>query len=729
MNSTHILGKITYKEIGQDPVTGLLVKGEFREVIHQVLQKDPDAFDLLYFDISQFKVFNHRNGIKAGDELLRIIGQVIKTSTGNSFVYRENGDHFFAIVERERSEDIAHVVHEEFIQNRRYNISIRCGIYSFTRTDINSDASILLDKARIAGNYDAGNLYQYIHRYDLRMESELILSNYILSHIDQAVEENWIKVYYQPIIDSWNHKIVYFEALSRWDDPEFGFLSPISFIRALEQGRLLYKLDMYVLEQVCRDINKHELADEMPRVSINLSRHDLQVENLHETINDILAKYKIPHSCIRIEITESALIDNEVIIQNHIRRFHQDGYSVWLDDFGSGYSSLNTLSKYDFDLIKIDMEFLREGNEKTKVIIEDIVDMAKKLGMHVLTEGVETREQLDFLASIGCSFIQGYYYTKPLDLPSMKEFMDKNKIALEDNDEHAVFKSIRSLNILDVTNSGRPNASEGITEKNSISVALYENGKFTLLYAVKELEPWFRNILGANNLQEAENVFNDPDHEFHRRAVECVSKAAHLDEVAECHLVLPGYSGILRMKCIADNGKTRAYLNLLRIGEGDKLYNPNARKEIFLASERKKPEEKKPEFSFTEFADALPTPVLIYRASEAETILYANDACIREFGCTSFEDFMEHVGRSFHTLVYPDDIDVVEEEIWKQVGDRTNPKRDYVYYRITTKDGTIKYVQDAGRFVRTKEAGDLFYVTLYPQEKIDHTLNGYQNKQ
>ena len=167
----------------------------------------------------------------------------------------------------------------------------------------------------------------------------------------------------------------------------------------------------------------------------------------------------------------------------------------------------------------------------------------------------------------------------------------------------------------------------------------------------------------------------------------------------------------------------------MRIGEGDKLYNPNARKEIFLASERKKPEEKKPEFSFTEFADALPTPVLIYRASEAETILYANDACIREFGCTSFEDVMEHVGRSFHTLVYPDDIDVVEEEIWKQVGDRTNPKRDYVYYRITTKDGTIKYVQDAGRFVRTKEAGDLFYVTLYPQEKIDHTLNGYQNKQ
>ena len=151
MDTTHILKEITYKDSGRDPVTGLLLKGEFREVIRQVLQKEPDAFDLIYFDISQFKVYNHRNGINAGDELLRNVGQVIMTSTGNPFVYRENGDHFFALCERERSEDIAHVVHEEFVQNRKYNVSLRSGIYSLTRTDVNSDASILLDKARIAG--------------------------------------------------------------------------------------------------------------------------------------------------------------------------------------------------------------------------------------------------------------------------------------------------------------------------------------------------------------------------------------------------------------------------------------------------------------------------------------------------------------------------------------------------------------------------------------------------
>ena len=729
--SDRFLDKIQFDRSSDDPVTGLISREEFLAAIRYVLESGRTDICLLFFDISQFKVYNRRNGRKSGDELLRALGQLLVRTIGSQAVFRDIGDHFFGLCYEDQAEDICRSIHEYFLQSRQYHITVRAGIYKLSADDLAGDIDTPLDRAMIAGNYDSSNLFTYMYHYDPKMESDLILSNYICSHIDDAVANGWIKVYYQPIVGIWNKKATYLEALSRWDDPEYGFLNPGEFIGALEQARLLYKLDMHVVESVCRDLRKMKDADgQFTRVSVNLSRHDLQLADLHERINDILERYRIPHQNLMIEITESALIDNEVVIQDHIRRFHKDGYKVWLDDFGSGYSSLNTLSKYDFDLIKIDMAFLREASSKTPIVIEDMVDMAKRLSMLTLTEGVEDKSQLEFLDSIGCSFAQGFYFSKPLPRDQLLKLMSEKGIGLEDDREFELYRDIRAVNILDVTQSTH-NETEGLTERNSISVMLYRDGKYEMIYGSPEVRGWFHRVLKADSLKEVSDILNDPETALSRRVTQGIRRADKLDKVVDCRLNFPGYRGILRMKCISSSGDTRAYLNLLKDSEESRPDLPDeqvykvSEESSYTAEESGGPDEP---FTFGELTRYTPVPVFIYSAYDPETILYVNEACIREFGCSSFEQFMELTGGSFHTLVHPDDIEQVENQIWSQIREAHElPKRDYVAYRVFTKDRSVCYVQDAGMLVHIKRYGAVFFASLFFQDRIEENMQ--RNKQ
>ena len=285
------------------------------------------------------------------------------------------------------------------------------------------------------------------------MGGDFTRKNYLLSHLDQALHEGWITIYYQPIFHSLSHKLSMAEALSRWIDPQYGFLNPIDFIPVLEEARLLYKLDLYVLELACQDIERARTAGrEMCPVSINLSRHDLELPEIHKRINEVLSAHQIPHDMIRIEITESALADSEELAKHRIEDFRSDGYSVWLDDFGCGYSSFNTLQNFNFDGVKLDMDFLRKGNERTPVILKSIIAMMKKLGVLTLCEGVETEEQRAFLCEIGCSYLQGYYFSKPLPILDMIHEMSVRGVELETPADRIFYREVGRVNVMDVEN-------------------------------------------------------------------------------------------------------------------------------------------------------------------------------------------------------------------------------------------------------------------------------------
>lgn len=258
------------------------------------------------------------------------------------------------------------------------------------------------------------------------------IRDHVIRHLDEAIEKHWIQVYYQPVIRTITGELCGMEALARWIDPEIGFLSPGSFIPVLEQVRLIHRLDGFVFEEVCRTL-RQRLDENLPitPVSFNLSRYDFDMMDVFAFIENTRRKYAVPRDFLHVEITESVLAQDPRVIQQALTNLRQEGYEIWLDDFGSGYSSLNILKDYTVDLIKLDMGFLRSFTEKSRSIISSVIGMAKDLGIKTLAEGVETQEHADFLASIGCGRQQGFFYGKPRPLAGTLAHIEEERRGIE----------------------------------------------------------------------------------------------------------------------------------------------------------------------------------------------------------------------------------------------------------------------------------------------------------
>ncbi len=256
---------------------------------------------------------------------------------------------------------------------------------------------------------------------------------YVTENIDRAIENGWIRVYYQPVIRSLTEQLCGAESLARWIDPEQGFLSPDKFIDALEESGQIHKLDLYMLGQVCSDISER-LRSDLPTVpvSVNFSRLDFEAVDMLEAVEGLVQKYDIPRDYLHIEVTESMIVSDAELMTKVIENFRNAGFEVWMDDFGSGYSSLNLLKDYTFDTLKLDMAFLSNFTDKSKAIMTSTVTMAKDINMMTLAEGVETKEQVDFLKGIGCDKLQGYYYGKPLPLDEFFIHIEERKIDIEE---------------------------------------------------------------------------------------------------------------------------------------------------------------------------------------------------------------------------------------------------------------------------------------------------------
>ncbi len=259
-----------------------------------------------------------------------------------------------------------------------------------------------------------------------------MLEQHVVNRIDEAIANDWIKVYYQPVIRTLTGELCGFESLARWIDPEYGFLSPAQFITSLEEAELIYKLDIFMIEKVCSDIHDRLSSDlEMVPVSINFSRLDFLTCDMLEIVENAVNKYDVPRDYIHIEITESMMITDGDFMEGVIEGFRDHGFAVWMDDFGSGYSSLNLLKDFNVDVIKLDMSFLSSMNVKSKAILKSLITMAKDIGIKTLAEGVETEEEKDFLHEIGCGRLQGYFYGKPMPLEEAFSNISEKGIDIE----------------------------------------------------------------------------------------------------------------------------------------------------------------------------------------------------------------------------------------------------------------------------------------------------------
>lgn len=419
----------------EDELTGIHNMVYFRNEAEKVLSyvtTDKENAVFLFFDIENFKSYNEKYGFHEGNELLIKVAHMIEDSFKGSLVSRFSDDHFVVLTRIDGAKNIiGHLSGEIKKLQREVHLELKCGAYKPVGDE--ADVSLACDRARFACNSIKKHYDRTLRIYDKSLEDKFQLKHYIVNNIDNAIASGYIKVYYQPVVSTKNGCICGLEALARWEDPNYGLLSPGAFIEILEEYRQIYKLDQYIIEAVCRDYrdasdNKKPFAP----VSLNFSRLDFELCDIVGYLCETVEKYGVPKNFIDIEITESALTDQQDFLPSAIKNLRSFGYKVWLDDFGSGYSSLNVLKDYQFDVLKIDMKFLSgfKDNEKTRPILENIVSLTKQLKMLSLTEGVETAEQFSFLEAIGCDRAQGYLFSKPVPIETLRERISAGELKI-----------------------------------------------------------------------------------------------------------------------------------------------------------------------------------------------------------------------------------------------------------------------------------------------------------
>lgn len=421
-----------------DIVTGLLGKRKFDRyatgINKQFLdEKEKKLFSIIYVNLVNFKLLNLERGVNEGNACLKTVAKVLSNAFDNSFVSRLSDDHFAVFAEQdgviERTENALKLFAEDY--GNKYNVYCKFGIYSF-EPGPDFYVETALSCAKMAcDSVKRDDKADYAEYSDVLAE-RVRTSEYVIGKIDEALKNGWIRVYFQPIIRSLTGEACSMESLVRWIDPEIGFLPPDKFIGVLEEERCIHKLDCYVVDKVCEQLGKR-IQEGKPIVpaSVNFSRIDFAMCDMLAVVEEAVKKHGVPKEFLHIEVTESMIASDEDLMRKVINDFKGAGYEVWMDDFGSGYSSLTLLKDYDFDTLKLDMRFLTPLTDKSKSVIKSVVTMAKDIEMKTLAEGVETKEQLDFLKDIGCGLIQGYYYGKPEPIEDVFNHLDEKGIDSE----------------------------------------------------------------------------------------------------------------------------------------------------------------------------------------------------------------------------------------------------------------------------------------------------------
>lgn len=405
----------------RDVLTGGINRRGFMRQAREVMERaDEDCrFAILYFNISGFKAINEMFGTDGGDEVLRLIYRHFKESQLYPLkTARLEGDHYVCLVDVGKVDFdlLPELCRKTFVRNdKNVTLYIKCGVYLVNDRKMN--ISTMCDCARIAKRYIVD---EYLKPYAMFHES--MINNYLTEteirrDLTNAIENGEFQVYYQPIYDLGRKEIVSAEALVRWVHPEKGMISPGMFIPVLEETGYVTRIDYFVLESV-RKFIQERMDKDLPVVpiSVNLSWMDFYDEDMMEFIRDSIVGGEEGAQKARFEVTETSYAALSKREGNVIEELRKLGATVLLDDFGSGYSSFSTICEYNFDIIKLDMEFIRriDKDSKIKSIIHSLIDMSHHMGARVIAEGVETQEQLDYLGRHGCDYVQGYYFSKPL---------------------------------------------------------------------------------------------------------------------------------------------------------------------------------------------------------------------------------------------------------------------------------------------------------------------------
>ena len=413
----------------------------------------------------------------------------------------------------------------------------------------------------------------------LRKPKDKELESYIESHIEEALDKKWIQVYLQTNIRGLSKRVCGAEALSRWIDPEYGFISPGEFIPVLEKKRKIHLLDRYVMETICGELGERRRRGQfIVPVSMNFSRLDFDVPKLLQGMEEIMERNSLPRNYVHIEITESAVMENEAYMKDTVRELHTLGYKVWMDDFGSGYSSLNLLKEFEFDTFKIDMRFLSDMGKKSLIIISSILYMAKEIGIHTVAEGVETEEQYRFLKVAGCERMQGYYFARP---EPMQEWFDSvgESCEAETEEDCYLYDEIGFVNIIspvpfDFERSDSSPSIHGFETGQPVAVLSEIDGVLKHLNFTK---PYRKNLLelGYEGTHQFQDLLNDRSILFTDKMRDIMDLAKESGRIEAMDFLSGGRHCQFQTRLVASKGNKNIFLVRLDILSNIRRFQKN----------------------------------------------------------------------------------------------------------------------------------------------------------
>lgn len=416
-----------------DKLTSLENRDRFCISASEYMQRDISAnYAIIVLDINKFRIINDVYGRKTGDGILCYIAESMQKFVTDGCICRMYSDNFAILLKYTDKDDIISVINSITDSLKKYplDISIMLSYGVYIVEDTTLPISTMCDWAGYAKKTVKGSALGSIAFYDERLRENMLEDKAIESEMEYALKHDQFRLYLQPKVDISTSRVIGAEALVRWIHPTKGLIAPARFIPLFERNSFIINMDIYIWEQVCKLIRKWIDEGKTPvPISINVSRLHIVDPTLKSTLISLTDKYSIPHNLLELEITETAFFDNISAIQKCISELKQVGFTVSMDDFGSGYSSLNMLKEVPVDTLKIDRGFLNEivSTQKGKIVISHTIAMANELNLNVVSEGVETVEQAEFLLKNGCKTAQGFLYSKPLSIQNYELYAYNTK--------------------------------------------------------------------------------------------------------------------------------------------------------------------------------------------------------------------------------------------------------------------------------------------------------------
>lgn len=487
-----IQNSLLVNTLEKDSLTDLYTKEAFFGYVEKYLKNSKTEFDLVGLNIERFKLVNDIFGMKEGDRLLEFIAKLIEKKFRDYKVIcsRAVADQFYIFINR--NTNYINILYEIEKEIKAYNLNIEIPIH-FGVYEINNKKvpiSIMCDRVKLAIDSIKGKYNVLYSPYDEKLIEKIKAEQELLNCMEESLKNKDFKVYLQPKSNLITGEVIGAEALIRWIHKDLGFITPNRFIPLFEKNGFITNIDMFVLEEVCSKLKEWIDTGIQPiRISINLSRVDIYNPNLINMMMVIIDKYKVPIEYISLEITETSYTENSKQLIAVVKKLKEIGFNIEMDDFGSGYSSLNMLEELPIDILKLDIKFL-ETSSKTKNnigILNFVVGLGRWLDLSLIVEGVETIEQVNYLKSIGYIYGQGYYFAKPMPKDDFDNYLIKNRNKKEifDEDNNLKNKFIPLIELEEILNPNSQFSKIFESEISVLSVQEYSNGNLSTIRANK----------------------------------------------------------------------------------------------------------------------------------------------------------------------------------------------------------------------------------------------------